>query len=241
MRNIDTSTHKIRNLAGFFESSKNWDAFELFLDVMFSGVDSPVDYARALAKGLKKKSIWSNKFLQYCQDKPELAQYVLEGKTALAQEYEKGQAFLKAAEVYNGIMNKCKSQQDKAAYELKVYKCLFEGGRCGNLVQKLDDFIKKYKVANRTQVLKAILLKGQVCIRLGEVEKAIKTFLTLVIEYPQSQQSPEAGYFVGYLYMLQGEFEQATEVLSLVVKDYPVSDYAKKAQMRLIRIEQMTE
>ena len=48
-------------------------------------------------------------------------------------------------------------------------------------------------------------------------------------------------FFLGYLHMLQGEFEAAKESLNLVIKDYPQSSYANKAKLCLNRIENMTE
>ena len=54
-------------------------------------------------------------------------------------------------------------------------------------------------------------------------------------------ESPEASFFVGYCYMLKGEFDQAKEALNLVVKDYPQSSFASKAKLCLTRIESMTE
>ena len=61
-----------------------------------------------------------------------------------------------------------------------------------------------------------------------------------MIEYPETKQAPESNFFIGYCYMLQGKFEEATESFNLVLKDYPDSTYASKSRLCLTRIKNMT-
>ena len=77
--------------------------------------------------------------------------------------------------------------------------------------------------------------------QLGELDHASETFFQLMIDFPQAAQTPEASFFVGYCSMLQGKLEEATDALSLVVRDYPESSYASKARLCLARIKREKE
>ncbi len=75
----------------------------------------------------------------------------------------------------------------------------------------------------------------------GDIEQARETFWALVTEYPESTQAAEADFFIGYCYILQSKFKEASEALARVVKNYPDTSYAEKAGMYLKRIENMTD
>ena len=125
--------------------------------------------------------------------------------------------------------------------EFEFCKTFFDTGRYQAAIPELDKFIGKNKGVNRNLSARAMLMKGQCYIQLGEMDKAVNQFSTLTVEYPDAEYAPEANFFAGYCHMLQGKFKQAKEALNLVVKDYPQSSYANKAKLCLMRIESMTE
>jgi TolA-binding protein len=143
--------------------------------------------------------------------------------------------------IYTEIIKQCGPNQNKVVYEFKVCECLFDNGDYENAIKEIDSFIENNKTAHRTLICKAIMLKGQAYVQLGNVDRAIDTFLTLLIEYPRTKQAPEANFFIGYCYMLQGKFPGATEAFNLLMKDYPQSSYVAKAKSYLGRIESMTD
>ena len=85
------------------------------------------------------------------------------------------------------------------------------------------------------------MMKGRAYIQLGEIEKATAEFLSLMTEYPETKQAPEANFFIGYCYMLQSKFDLAKKALEHVVEYYPQSGFANKAELFLTRIDEMTE
>ena len=84
------------------------------------------------------------------------------------------------------MVNQCGPGQDRAIYEFKVCECIFHGGQYGSAVSELDGFIKN-KAAHRALRRKAILMKGQAYIQLGEIDKALDTFLSFSMEYPKAK------------------------------------------------------
>jgi tetratricopeptide (TPR) repeat protein len=221
-----------------FESAGNQDAFQLFLDAMFSTVQAPNIAAEIIAKGFSKDSKWYNDFLQYCRNNPSLREYVIKVDTAFAQDYSKREQYLQAAETYGRIVNECEAEQDKAFYQLKKYECLFQNGQYETAIQKLDGFIKQYKAAYPEHIIKAILLKGRACIQLGQIDKAIEMFQTVINKYPK-QTRGQADFFVAYCSALQGRFEQAFQMFHKVIQDYPKSSYAIKARFMIKKTNEM--
>ena len=168
--------------------------------------------------------------------------YTYEKDSKAAEELVKKEEFKKAAIAYKDIAVRYKDfAEQKTDIEFKICQCEFNSGDYKTTLSELNGFLERNKTTNRVLAKDAFLLRGQCYIQLGEVDKASNEFLTLIIEYPETKQSPEANFFIGYCYMLQGKFEQAKEALNLVAKDYPQSSFASKAKLCLTRIETMTE
>ena len=226
-------------LARDFKASGNWAALKLFLDVTFSEVNDTTACAEAIAKGLKKGSMWSNMFSEYCQSKPELKEYIFSEHEKQAQEYIAQNEFSKAAEIYRDLVSQCASKQDMPVYELTRCECLFNSGQYSKALSELSNFIKKDNVPNKVLVKSAIILKGRAYIQLGEIDQASDTFRKLMVDYPDTKQTAEPNFYIGYCNMLQDKLEEAKKTLSTVVKDYPESPYASKARLCLSRVERI--
>lgn len=225
-----------------FVESNNWSAFKTFIDVLFDNVDEPARYAQSISSFFKSNESWSKEFLKYCETKPRLLEFVLEEDYKQAKEYLEQENFIKAALVYEGIINKSKpTEMDVSELELKTYECYFNGGDYQKVIPKLEEFISSHKAAHRNLVKEALLMKGRAHIQLGEIDKAANEFLSLMIEYPETKNAPEANFFIGYCYMLQGKFDLAKDSMNMVISDYPSSSFASKARLCIIRINSMTE
>jgi outer membrane protein assembly factor BamD (BamD/ComL family) len=208
---------------------------------MFSEVNDTTSYARIVANGLEEDGVWVNKFLEYCRNKSELMGYFFRKEEETARKYIARKNFGKAADIYRNIIKQCGPHQEKTIYEFKLYECLFNGGQCDSVIHDLDSFLKNNKTTHKVLISKAMILKGQAYVQLGNIDLAIDTFFALMIEYPETRQASEANFFVGYCYMLQSKFDEATEAFNIVVKDYPGSSYASKARSSLMRIKNIQE
>lgn len=226
-------------IARDFESSKNWTAFELFLDGTFTEVKQPTLCAEAIAKGLYKGGMWPRMFFEYCRNKPELAKYIFSQHEKQAQEYIAQNDFSKATELYRELVNQCAADRDKSVYELKVCECIFNSGQYSKALPEIDNFINKYKVTNKALVKPAIILRGRAYIQLGEIAQASDTFQKLLVDYPEAKQTPDPNFYIGYCYMLQDKLKEAKEILSTLTMNYPESQYANKARLCLSKIERM--
>jgi outer membrane protein assembly factor BamD (BamD/ComL family) len=223
------------------QSSNNWQAFAAFLDELFAENEGVMTIAKYEEKALDNNTEWTRKFDDYCRANPKLINYIYQKDCNAAEENINKENFTNAISIYKNLLKSGLSSTQVSEIDFKICECLFSGGRYKDTLSEIDQFIAKNKSTNRTLAKNAILLKGQTYIQLGDIKKAIAEFSSLLIEYSETKQAPEANFFIGYCYMLQGNFDQAKEVLNLVVKDYPQSSYASKAKLCLTRIETMTK
>jgi len=238
--NQGTLDRDVRIITERFESAGNWPAFESFLDIVFADANETgtIKYAGAVERGLEKDREWAEEFSKYCRRNAELTQYVIETKEQSAKQCLQQEDFSKAAEIYREIANLCRSEQDKAIYELKASECIFNAGQYADAVSELTNLIEKYESVNNAVARQATVLKGRAYLHLKELDQASDTFLDLIVKHPEMKQAPEVTFFIGYCKMLQGKQKEAAELLSLVVKDFPTSSYASKARLYLARMKE---
>jgi len=230
-----------RGISRQFQSSGNWVAFTSFLDVVFDGVEKPVDVAKCLGNDLYGGGIWREKYLEYCKSKTQLTEYSFEEDCQIAEKYIDSGDFKNAADVYRNIIKQCGAHQDKTGLEIKVCKCILDAGDYQNAISELDQFIDRNKSANKKVAKEAVLMKGQCYIQLGDPNKALDEFVKLVTEYPEARQTPEFGFYTAYCYMLQSKGDKATETFNFIIQNYPESSYANNARLCLSRMKNTAE
>jgi len=229
--------NNLHYIAKDFELSKNWAAFKFFLDTIFDEGSQPVSCAKVIAAGLRKNSLWTDNFLEYAISSPYLTQYAIATYEESAQKMISLNKFIRAAGIYREIINQCSSEEDKAAYELKALECIFNNGEYRRVSFEYRNFVKGNGFTGKVLIRRTILLTAHVYMHLNEIDHAIAAFSKLVTDYPYSEQTQEANFFIGYCSMLKGEYEEATKALKGVIRDCPRSSYANKAHLCLARIK----
>jgi tetratricopeptide (TPR) repeat protein len=241
IRNSNCPSDIIYHVAEHFQEKGNWRAFLLFLDAIFSETDDPASRARVTAKGLGENGIWINKFLEYCREKPELTKYLFLESEKVAKRYIDLKNFGKAAETYRNIINQCHPLQQKAMYQLQLSECLLNEGQFDNVIYETSILLKDSETTNEVLTCGALVVRGQAYVHSGDIDRAIDTFLKLMIEHAKAKEAPEACFFVGYCYMLQNRYDEAADAFKIVAKDYPDSEYSDKAVSYLDRIGKMNK
>lgn len=244
-RNSRVLSYNAYSIAKYFAAAGKWDAFERFLDEFFSAMDlrgEPThSYAGAITAALTGNDAWAQRFVEYCRAKPGFITYLFPKEDKRARDCLTQKEYRTAAAVYAEIAGKCSHVQDRAAYEFKQCQCLFDAQDFAAAITELDKFIDNYRSCNWLQVSNAIMLKGQSSINMGDLEQATDILLDLLIEYPDTELATEANFFIAYYYMLQGRFDDAMEAFTLLVTDYPESEYAQKSRSYIDRIKGMTQ
>jgi len=237
VRNNNITPATIYRISKDFEASKNWTAFKLFIEAVFSEVDTPAIYAKAINKSFQKNNEWAQTFWEYCRDKPELTEYVIEKYEKLATDKVKQEKFSEAIEIYHNIINQCGTDHDNNIYKLKVYECMLQNGQDVNVISNVDNFINDNNSAQVSLIAEALVLKGQAYIHLGDINKAIDIFSSVATKYPGSETTANAYYLLGYCKILQDKLEEATAAFNIVMQKYGKSSFAGKAQGYLDRIK----
>lgn len=222
-----------------FESRKDWVKFKQFLNTLFAEEKGRSIWVGLMESCLGGETYWlRERYHNYLEREPGLK---LARDCVVAEKYAANEQFEKAAELYRDITNRCGPEDNKRAFEFQLCKCLFQAGRYREAISELEGFIANSTGTSRALVKEAILMKARTQIHLGEPEKAIDSFFTLMMEYPEMEEIPESTFFVGYCYMLQGKFKAATEAFDCVIRGCPISPYVSRARQWITRIKTMTE
>lgn len=232
------STDVIRELCRYYKQKANWSKCEGFLDAFFAAAHNTNGWVKII-ESLPEDDVdgWSGKFAAYFHTKPGLR---FRRDSIAAQKHMTEKKYLKAAELYRHIVDRCGPEDDKTLFEFQLCKCLFEGATYQEAVAKLSDFIGDYKPTHGNLVKEAMLMKSRAHVQLGELDKARDGFFALMMEYPQAKNIAEINFFIGYCYLLQGKFEAARETFDCLTKNHPESPYTTKAKAFLKRIKSMT-
>lgn len=229
----------LSKVCNHFESKKDWVKFEQFLNTLFAEEKDRSRWVGLMESCLGGETYWlREQYHNHLDREPGLK---LTRDCVVAEKHAANEQFEKAAELYRDIKNRCGPEDNKRAFEFQHCKCLFQAGRYKQAISELEGFIANSKGTSRALVKEAILMKARTHIHLGEPEKAIESFFTLMMEYPEMEEIPETTFFVGYCYMLEGKFNAATEAFDCVIKGYPSSPYVSRARQWITRIKTMTE
>lgn len=75
--------------------------------------------------------------------------------------------------------------------------------------------------------------KAYAQLKAGKTTAAISSFNALIEKYPQSQYAANSHYWLGEIYVLQNQLEQARQSFSAVLKDYPAHRKAPDSTFKL--------
>jgi tetratricopeptide (TPR) repeat protein len=226
-------TNVISKVCQHFESTNNWPDFELFLDVLLSEPEHAFDWARFVGSCCTNKlNRWAQAYAGYLANKPRLRF----GWDWTAERHLADGRFKKAAQLYRDIISRCSREDGKQAFELQFCKCLFLGGKYDEAIAGVDSFVANAPASDTSRTSKAMLIKGQACIQLGQLAEARESLSSIISKYPKAKEVPQARLLKGYCHMLQDETSKATEEFRIVVRDFPQNSYASKARLCLLRI-----
>jgi tetratricopeptide (TPR) repeat protein len=220
------------------EPKDNWAGFELFLNTLFAEGAHPSEWALFVQSCFDSRNRhWIKRYADYLDGKPKLK---LGMDSIIAHRHLTEGNYKKAAELYEDILGRCGPEDDKVLFKFQLCKCLFYEVEPRRAIHKLASFIADHDGTRKGLVKEAMQLQAQAHIQLSEPDKAMECFSAMMAAHPETKQTPETDFFLGYCFMLQGKFPNAEEAFERVLKNHPDSPYARKARMCMERIEAMT-
>ncbi len=127
------------------------------------------------------------------------------------------------------------AQSKAAKKEYKVAFGLLKEGKYKESIKAFKDFVKKFPTSEFADNAQYWL--GQANYRSRKYKQALKDFEDLIARFPDSPKVADARLKVGYVYFELKNWSAARDALNDVVKRYPDSTVAKKAQVRIERID----
>jgi thioredoxin-like negative regulator of GroEL len=238
---VDESTAEVaRGVCRDFALRQKQDRFEHFLDTVFSVAEYPYVWAMVIESCPKPETEpWLKKYSEYIDSRSGLK---LGRDRAIAGRYAAEEKYGEAAGLYSDVLGRCGPEDDKENVEFLLCKCLFDASRHREAASRLESFINRNRTTvSKDMIKQSLLMKGRSCLWLGEFDKALDSFVTLIMEYPEAKTMPEVTFAVARCYMLRGDLGTARQALDCVAKDYSDSEYAAKARELITRIDKMTQ
>ncbi len=223
----DASLHN-SSRASAFEVSGDWDAFRSFCDEMFAVVSNKSACARAIAKGLRPNGPWAQKYRDYCRQRTDIGEYVLEDMEAEVQRNIAAGQFQKASQLYTQMAALCGAASPRAEYELKKLRCILRGGQYAEAVIEADSYAQRNS-AMVTLLPEAALIKGRALMLQRNLSAAKGVLQQVISDYPTS--APAAGFLLAYCYMLEDNTAEAVTRFDAVSAGYPDTSYANRARL----------
>jgi len=180
--------------------------------------------------------------VEYCKAHSDLGRPLLDLLAREASRQVSKKHYKKSLAIYDLCIEFCESQRwESDQFEFKKARALFKDRQYREAARGWDSFIQLYYHPNDGQSSDTVMMrnawmyKGLTHILLKEGKEALHAFKTLSADFP-SIEPWETAYYLGYANMLQGFDGEAREVLGTVVKQYPESVFAIKAQLCLQRL-----
>jgi tetratricopeptide (TPR) repeat protein len=213
---------------------------ERLIEVLFRTVPESTEMADALYNATAWNAKAREGYLACCRSRPDLSRH------AFARDLQRGQRlfeksdFSNAAAFFQQVGSLYPPGEVRMLLQYRMSESLSKAGRHAEAIASLEQLLQPAQPIGRTLAARALQLKGQCHIAVGESDKAVGAFVTVVAEYSDAPNAPEVAFLIGYCYALQGDFARAKDAFHCVVRQYPGSEYAQKATTYIRRIEAMT-
>jgi tetratricopeptide (TPR) repeat protein len=235
----DPLVQAFSNVCKNCELKKNGASFERFLNSVFGEKKLAFKWARFIESCLQDtNSQWAKRYYAYMDNHPRI---VLDRDETAVQRYMTEEKYAEAAELYRNILTRGGAGIDKAHVEFLLCKCMFLAGEYRQVIPMLERFtMKKNEKSDEGRISEAMLMKIRAHAGLEELDKAIQICSVMLKDNSEASDKSEVGCLLGYYHMMKGDLDKAKDVLVLVVRDYPESSSACKAQLCLSRLETTT-
>jgi tetratricopeptide (TPR) repeat protein len=232
LRDGGISPDDIRRVSRAFASSKDWAAFECFLDVVLSNGNDTSARVDAVNESLATYDLWKDRFGEYLRARPALRSYWCAMVRKRAQGAVQEGRFAAAAEMYRNITDQNGASRDRDRDALEICKCAMLSGDYDLTLSRIR-LLADNPSASQQVKAEALLLEGQAYLQTNNMDRAIDTLSRLTREHPQSESARDARFFLGYCNLLAGRNEEAARMLDEVIQERPQSSWARKARLCL--------
>jgi len=235
----DTLVQVFSNVCRNCELKRNGAGFEHLLNAVFSEKKNAFRWAKFIESCLQNtNSQWAKRYYAYMDNNPRI---VLDRDETAAQCCMTEGKYAEAAELYRNTLTQGVAGNDKTHFEFQLCKCMFMAGEYHQVIPMLESFtMKNHEKSDEGLIFEAMLMKIRAHAELEELDKAMQICSVMLKDNSEAGDKSEVGCLLGYYHMIKGDLDKAKDVLGSVVRDYPESNSARKAQLCLSRLATTT-
>lgn len=144
--------------------------------------------------------------------------------------------WLKAINSFQGAINNAKTEGEIETSLYYLIMSLASSGNYKNAVNSANIFLSRYPKSDKYPDI--LYQRGRLYCLLGLFEKSIKELYSFIYQYPTHRSLLQAYYWIGEGLYLSGKLQEARDIFSRILLNYPSSSKTELVKQRISLIDQ---
>ena len=142
----------------------------------------------------------------------------------------------KAIDSFQGAINNAKTENEIETSLYYLILSLASSGNYKNAVNSANIFLSRYPKSDKYPDI--LYQRGRLYCLLGLFEKSLKELYSFIYQYPTHRSLLQAYYWVGESLYLSGRLQEARDIFSRLLLNYPSSSKTELVKQRISLIDQ---
>lgn len=144
--------------------------------------------------------------------------------------------WLKAIDSFQGAINNAKTENEIETSLYYLIMSLASSGNYKNAVNSANIFLSRYPKSDKYPDV--LYQRGRLYCLLGLFEKSLKELYSFIYQYPTHRSLLQAYYWIGEDLYLSGRLQEARDIFSRILLNYPSSSKTELVKQRISLIDQ---
>jgi hypothetical protein len=144
--------------------------------------------------------------------------------------------WLKAIGSFQGAINNAKTESEIETSLYYLIMSLASSGNYKNAVNSANIFLSRYPKSDKYPDI--LYQRGRLYCLLGLFEKSLKELYSFIYQYPTHRSLLQAYYWIGEGLYLSGRLQEARDIFSRILLNYPSSSKTELVKQRISLIDQ---
>ncbi|MGP1437454.1 MAG: tetratricopeptide repeat protein [Treponema sp.] len=144
--------------------------------------------------------------------------------------------WLKAINSFQGAINNAKTEGEIETSLYYLIMSLASSGNYKNAVNSANIFLLRYPKSDKYPDV--LYQRGRLYCLLGLFEKSLKELYSFIYQYPTHRSLLQAYYWIGESLYLSGRLQEARDIFSRILLNYPSSPKTELVKQRISLIDQ---
>lgn len=144
--------------------------------------------------------------------------------------------WLKAISCFQGAINNAKTENEIETSLYYLIMSLASSGNYKNAVNSANIFLSRYPKSDKYPDI--LYQRGRLYCLLGLFEKSLRELYSFIYQYPTHRSLLQAYYWIGEDLYLSGRLQEARDIFSRILLNYPSSPKTELVKQRISLIDQ---